>query len=116
MAWDSSRPVPWLRLTREWLVYVGIMAVVFALFFRDDGLVGILAGLLVSGPLYLGVGYLLAKLGYRRKSYGELREERRSSSSGDEPTRDVDQPRARPAPTKRTGGTAPNRKQAKRRR
>ena len=25
MGWDSSRPVPWQRLVREWLVYAAIM-------------------------------------------------------------------------------------------
>ena len=28
MAWDSSRPVPWQRLIREWLIYVAIMVVI----------------------------------------------------------------------------------------
>ncbi len=40
MAWDSSRPVPWRRLIREWLIYVAIMAAIFLIFFRDDNLVG----------------------------------------------------------------------------
>ena len=63
MAWDSSRPVPWQRLVREWLVYVAIMAVVFVLFFRDQPLIGIFAGLLVSGPLYLaGARYVTGEI------------------------------------------------------
>ena len=32
MGWDSSRPVPWQRLMREWVIYVGIMALVLAVF------------------------------------------------------------------------------------
>ncbi|MEL6892711.1 MAG: hypothetical protein AAFP84_14020 [Actinomycetota bacterium] len=121
MAWDSSRPVPWERLVREWLIYVGIMAVVFALLFRDN-IAGALAGLLISGPLYLTFGFVLAKLGYQRKSWRDLREARQqaatartgpdaastSSSSGSS--------RSRPAPTSRTStgrgrpGTKPNRR------
>ena len=103
MAWDESRPVPWQRLTREWLVYVGIMGVLFVLFFRDRNLVGIFAGLLASGPLYLAFGYVLAKLGYQRKTLKELRAEPRRARPA--PTRD-DEPavRAKPAPTRRTGG------------
>lgn len=110
MAWDANRPVAWRRLVREWLLYVGIMAVVFLLFFRDNGLIGILAGLLVSGPMYLAFGYVLAKLGYRRKSLRELRAEprpprgaRRGGSAA--PSADAPTARAKPAPTKRTGGT-----------
>ena len=107
MAWDASRPVPWRRLTREWLVYVLIMTVVFAVFFRDDSFVGIIAGLLISGPLYLAFGYVLAKLGYQRRSYRELRSEARgrtTTGSGGGASGATAPPRPRPAPTKRTGG------------
>ena len=67
MAWDSSRPVPWRRLVREWAIYAGIMAVIFALFFRDSGMAGAIVGLVLSLPLYLGLGFVLAKLGYQRQ-------------------------------------------------
>ena len=99
--------MPWRRLGKEWLIYAGIMAVVFALFFRDDGnLLPILGGLLVSGPLYLGLGYVLAKFGYQRKTLAELRTPRASTSaSGDG---DAPAERARPAPTRRTS-SGPNR-------
>ena len=110
MAWDANRPVPWQRLVREWLLYVGIMAVLFMLFFRDNGLIGILAGLLVSGPMYLAFGYVLAKLGYQRKSLRELRAEPRTPrrSRGGDANGSADTApttRAKPAPTKRTGGS-----------
>jgi hypothetical protein len=108
VAWDSSRPVPWQRLTREWLLYVGVMAVLFVLFFRDQGLVGIFAGLLVSGPLYLGFGYVLAKFGYQRKTWKELRADKPAggyrSGSGEEAT--TPGPKPKPAPTSRTGGAS----------
>lgn len=108
MAWDATRPVPWQRLVREWFVYVGIMAVIFVLFFRDRGLVGILGGLLASGPLYLLFGYVLAKFGYRRETLREMRE--RPPRRRSEPDADViDRPRPRPAPTRRTGGAPSNR-------
>jgi hypothetical protein len=114
VAWDSTRPVPWQRLIREWLVYVGLMAVVFVLFFRDDGLYGIFAGLLVSGPLYLGFGYVLAKFGYQRKTLKQLRSEPRPSRRRT-PAATAPGPRPKPAPTSRTGGGA-SRPGAKRRR
>lgn len=110
VAWDANRPVPWQRLAREWLLYVGIMAVVFVLFFRDNGLIGIMAGLLASGPMYLAFGYVLAKLGYQRKSLRELRAEpkppRRGRAGSRESADDAPVTRAKPAPTKRTGGSA----------
>ena len=103
MQWDSSRPVPWKRLMREWVVYAGIMVVVFLLFFRDNGLVGALAGILVSGPLYLAVGGALAKLGYRRPTRGSSRTTgvAEPSPSGGPPAAGS-APRGRPAPTRRT--------------
>ncbi len=110
MAWDSSRPVPWQRLTREWLLYVGIMAVLFVVFFRSTSMIGIIAGLLVSGPMYLMFGYVLAKFGYQRKTLKQLRAETpaRGSKSPKSTTADSDpsRPRPKPAPTSRTGGGA----------
>ncbi len=102
MAWDSSRPVPWQRLTREWLVYVAIMAVVFLLFMRDRPLIGIFAGLFASGPLYLALGYVLAKFGYQRKTLREMRTPRAEPARAEATS--APGPRPKPAPTKRTGG------------
>jgi len=132
MAWDSSRPVPWQRLVREWLIYVGVMALLFVLVFRNN-LVGALAGLLISGPLYLGFGFVLAKFGYQRTSLKDLRTERENAppvdrnrkknkknkkNKNDESDTDTDQrpSRSRPAPTSRTStgrgrpGTKPKRR------
>ncbi|MET0459636.1 MAG: hypothetical protein ABW195_10325 [Ilumatobacteraceae bacterium] len=109
MGWDASRPVPWRRLVKEWLIYAAIMAVVFAVFFRDDNIVAILGGLVVSGPLYLGLGWVLAKFGYTRKTLGDLGTPRAGSSKGSGGTgqavgtgADDAAARARPAPTRRT--------------
>ena len=103
MAWDSSRPVPWRRLIREWLLYVGIMAVVFLVAFRDQPLLGLFGGLLVSGPLYLSVGYALAKLGYRRTTLREARAQAGQPRAATART-DAAPARPKPAPTRRTGG------------
>lgn len=115
MKWDQSRPVPWQQLVRTWLIYVAIMAVVFIIFFRNSNLIGVLGGLFISGPLYLGIGYVLAKLGYRRQTFKELRADREQeqSSKAAAPTGQAE--RQRPAPTKRTGGGTP-RKGTKRKR
>lgn len=88
---------------REWIVYVGFMAIVFAIFFRDNGLAGALAGLFISGPLYLAFGYGMAKLGYSRKSLKELRTPRAEPREKKKNT-DDDSSARRPAPTKRTSG------------
>lgn len=119
MAWDSSRPVPWQRLVREWLIYVGVMAIIFVLVFRSN-IAGAMAGLLISGPLYLGFGFLLAKFGYQRKTMKELRAERVKPTSDSDDTESSTTAssagRSRPAPTRRTStgrgrpGTKPNRR------
>jgi hypothetical protein len=112
MGWDASRPVPWRRLVKEWLLYAAIMAVVLAVIYRDaDRLVPILGGLLVSGPLYLVLGFVLAKFGYARKTLAELRTPRASPSPS---PADAPAVRARPAPTRRTS-TGPNRSRPKKR-
>ena len=110
---------------REWVIYVGIMAVVLAIFFRENGIIGALAGLLVSGPLYLAFGFVLAKFGYRRRSLKEMRTPRASASSGRSSGRSstssssadegASPTRNRPAPTSRTS-TGINRKKARKRR
>ena len=113
MAWNSSNPVPWQRLMREWVIYAVIMAFVFLVFFRDDGAVGAIAGVLISGPLYLGFGFILAKFGYQRKTLKEMRTpQAKVSTTSDGPS---ETSRRRPAPTSRTAGGA-NRPKAKKRR
>jgi hypothetical protein len=94
---------------REWLLYVAIMLVVVVTFFRDRPMLGIIAGLVVSGPLYLGLGYVLAKFGYQRKSWGELREQsgaRGGKSSTARAAAAPPGPRPKAAPTSRTGATS----------
>ena len=109
MAWDSSRPVPWQRLTREWLIYVAVMAVVLLVVFRSSNVIGAFAGLLVSGPLYLLMGFVLAKFGYQRKTLKEMRSEvreprtKKKSKKGPDAT-EAPSEKQRPAPTRRTSG------------
>jgi hypothetical protein len=122
MAWDSTRPVPWRRLVREWLIYLGIATAVFVVWSVARGKsvdFPLLIGLLASGPLYLALGAVLAKFGYQRKSYRELRAEREvattSRSTPASPSPAADRPK--PAPTKRTStGPSQHRKSSKPRR
>lgn len=102
MAWDSSRPVPWQRLVREWLVYAAIISVLFLIVFRDNPL-GLIAGVLASGPLYLVVGAVLAKFGYQRKTLKEMRTPRAEpTASKDAEPAATGGGRQRPAPSRRT--------------
>lgn len=105
MAWDSTRPVPWRRLVKEWLAYAAIMCAVMLAFMRDRPLAGLIGGLLASGPLYLLLGVVLAKFGYTRKTLRELRDAAQATparASSAEPA--AAGPRPKPAPTRRTGG------------
>ena len=106
MRWDSSRPVPWQRLIREWLIYVGIMIAVLAIFFRDSGVVGAIAGLLVSGPLYVLFGFVMAKFGYQRRSLKEMgTPQAKSKRNGEAPGESATGAgRGSAAPTRRTSG------------
>ena len=76
-------------------------------------MVGLIGGVLASGPLYLGLGYVLAKLGYQRKTLKEMRTPRAGVSTPETPTEDS---RGRPAPTRRTTTGPSNRARAKKRR
>jgi hypothetical protein len=109
---------------RDWVVYAAIATVVFLLFFRDNA-VGAIAGVLISGPLYLAFGAVMAKFGYTRKSFSELREEGRATAEAKADAKGsrrsdgrdaADATRPRPAPTKRTGGGNRQRPSSKRKR
>ena len=125
MAWDSSRPVPWRRLIREWLIYVAIASLAMLVILRDRLSISIFFGLFVSGPMYLLFGAVLAKFGYARKSYKDLRAERERAAAAKSPSTSSKgsaagsaTERPRPAPTKRTStgpsqqrkGTKPKRR------
>ena len=105
MAWDSSRTVPWRRLIREWLLYVVVAAAAITVYLIVTGKkvdVGLYVGLLISGPAYIAFGALLAKFGYNRKTFKDLRTERAATPSAASVPASGTAPRARPAPTKRT--------------
>lgn len=116
VGWDASRPVPWRRLIKEYLIYAAIMAVILLLLFRDRGVLALLFGLVAAGPIYLVLGAVLAKFGYQRKSLADLRTPR--ADSGPEAptistTSTTSTPRQRPAPTKRTS-TGPSQRRRRR--
>lgn len=112
---------------REWVIYAAIMSVVFLFVFNDGNPAGAVAGVLVSGPMYLGLGWVLAKIGYQRKTMKEMRtaqaltgdagsaskRNKKSKKSNDDP----DEPVGRVvAPSSRTagGGNRPQSKKSRR--
>ncbi|MGA1649089.1 MAG: hypothetical protein ACO39Y_06765 [Ilumatobacteraceae bacterium] len=107
MAWDVNRPVPWGRLSREWLVYAVVMIVAFGVFLRETVTGASVLGLAASYPLYLGFGGVLAKFGYQRKTLRDLRRESQrpsTESTGGSSSTGTNRSttRGRPAPTSRT--------------
>ncbi len=96
-----------MRLVREWLLYVAIMGVLFALFFRDRNLGGVLIGLAASGPMYLLFGAVLAKFGYQRKSLRQVRSDAQRPRQAGTAANEASAARPKPAPTRRTGGGSP---------
>jgi len=103
MGWDNSRPVPWQRLIREWLVYAAIMSAVFVIFFRGGNVIGAIAGVLISGPLYLAFGAVMAKFGYQRQRLKDVRAASGDTAPSDSASSDTTS-RSKPAPTSRTAG------------
>jgi hypothetical protein len=96
------------------MVYVAVMAVVFVLFLRDTVTVGSVVGLLASLPMYLLAGFVLAKFGYQRKTFRDLKAAARPTPSTDRPTSVA---RTKPARTSRTStGPSQHRPNNKRKR
>ncbi len=103
--------MPWQRLIREWVVYAAIMSAVFVIFFRGDNVLGAIAGVLVSGPLYLGFGAVMAKFGYQRQRLKDVRatsgpasaRSGKAENSAESAASDTTS-RSKPAPTSRTAG------------
>ena len=120
MRWDSSRPIPWKRLSIEWIIVVVIVAAV-SFSATDNRSLSSYVALVLGGVVYLSVGAVMAKFGYQRKTIKQMRAEVAAA-----PRRTVGAPpapiaspgstaRPKPAPTKRTSG-GPGHRPAKRRR
>lgn len=100
---------------KEWVLYAAIMTGLFLLLFRDSNIVGAIAGVLISGPLYLILGAVLAKFGYTRKTMKEQRADREQPPASSPSDDDSPGTRRPPAPTRRTSGGS-NRPTAKQKR
>jgi nucleoside permease NupC len=102
-------------LSTEWAVIAVIVAGI-SWFVTDNRKAASYITILLAGVVYLGFGALLAKLGYSRKSLGQLRAEaavappRSAGNAGSPPGA-----KAKPAPTKRTSSGPSNRPNKKKR-
>ena len=116
MAWDSSRPVPWKRLAIEWLVIAVVVGTISFFVTKNNRAANYLT-IVLAGPIYIGFGALLAKLGYARKSVKQLRaEDAAKQAQKDRDARAAGAPsgpRPKPAPTSRTS-TGPSNRPANR--
>lgn len=116
MGWDSSRKVPWRRLFIEWAVATAVIVVVFALIVKETKPANYIA-VGIGGLMYVGVGAVMAKFGFARKSFAELRregyvreQERKAAKAGRggaTPSNSVAN-RPRPTPTSRTNASNRN--------
>ncbi|MEY4340229.1 MAG: hypothetical protein RLZ14_2079 [Actinomycetota bacterium] len=111
MAWDSTRPVPWKRLLIEWAV-IGVIVAAVSYFGTDNRRVESYISIVLAGFVYLGVGAVLAKLGYARKSLKQIRTETAARQAAAPAPTAV---RGRPAPTRRTSTGPSNRPKKKKR-
>ena len=114
MAWDSSRPVPWKRLIIEYLV-IGIVIAVVALVVSKDRRAANYWTIAMAAPIYLGFGYVLAKLGYARKSLAQVRAEAAAAQAKKAASTSSSAGRPKPAPTSRTS-SGPSQRPAKKKR
>ncbi len=101
MAWNPANPVAWKRLFIEWLVIGAVVAFV-SLFITGNRRPESYIAILLGGIVYLGLGGVLAKFGYQRKTLKQIRAE-----AAVMPPRQVGSTtgaahRPRPAPTSRT--------------
>ena len=112
MAWNAANPVPWKRLTTEWLV-IGVVVALVSLLVTDNRSASSYLTIIIGGGVYVVLGAVLAKFGYQRKTLKQIRAEAAAT-----PPRQVGRSAPlrspRPAPTSRTGGS-PRRAQQKRR-
>jgi hypothetical protein len=109
--YDATRPVPWARLLRLFLIYAVIANAVFLLLFREDFGWGAVLGTAMGGVAYLAISAVMVKFGWdppmlrARQNAQEARAKATAQSAPPPPAE-----RGRPAPTKRTNAGNPKAK------
>ena len=114
MAWDSSRPVPWQRFMKEWVV-IGVAVAAISWFVTDNRNPSSYVTIFLAGGVYVLFGATLAKFGYVRKTLKELRAETAAATPPRTVGTSTSGDRAKPAPTKRTSTGPSNRPNKKKR-
>jgi len=98
--------VNYRRLLKEWAIYAAIMMAIALVLLRGRNPAGLIAGVVLSLPLYVGFSAAMAKLGYQRKTLSEMRTPRASSASTSSGTSSpAAAGRAQVKPTKRTNAS-----------
>jgi hypothetical protein len=113
MSWNSANPVAWKRLFIEWLV-IGAVVIVVSLIATDNPKPQAYITILLGGLVYVGLGAVLAKFGYQRKTLKQIRAEAAAAPPRQVGRTPVPSGRPRPAPTSRTSN-AQRKPQPKRR-
>ncbi|MGB8860497.1 MAG: hypothetical protein WCC60_14635 [Ilumatobacteraceae bacterium] len=113
MAWSSANPVAWRRLFIEWLVIGAVVAAV-SLIATDNRKPESYLAILLGGVVYVGLGAVLAKFGYQRKTLKQIRAEAAAAPPRQVGRAPVPSGRPKPAPTSRTS-TGPRKAPSKRR-
>ena len=112
--YDATRPVPWAKLLRLFLIYAVIANAVFLLLFRDDFGWGAVLGTAMGGIAYLAISAVMVKFGWdppmlrAKQNAQEARLKASGTATPSAPAPPAD--RGRPAPTKRTNAGNPNAK------
>ncbi len=114
MAWNSANPVAWKRLFIEWAVIGGVVAGV-SLFVTDNRKAASYFAIILGGVVYIGLGGVLAKFGYQRKTLRQIRAEAAAAPARSVGRNPSPSGRPRPAPTSRTSGGTGKSSQKKRR-
>ncbi|HQZ33730.1 MAG TPA: hypothetical protein PK020_04850 [Ilumatobacteraceae bacterium] len=114
MAWNSANPVAWKRLFIEWAV-IGAAVAAVSLFVTDNRKGTSYFAIILGGVVYIGLGGVMAKFGYQRKTLKQIRAEAAAA-----PPRQIGRSpspsgRPRPAPTSRTSGGTGKSSQKKKR-
>ncbi len=114
MSWDSSRPVPWKRLTTEFAL-IAVVIVVISWVVSHNHKASNYIAILLAGGVYLVFGAVLAKFGYARKSLKQMRVEAAAQPARVVGKVSAPSQRPKPAPTSRTSSGPSNRPQKKKR-
>jgi hypothetical protein len=101
MAWNSANQVAWKRLCTEWVI-IGAAVAIVSYVAADNHDASSYVTIVLGGFVYVGLGAVLAKFGYQRKTLKQIRAEAAAAPPRQVGRTPVPSGRPRPAPTSRT--------------